>query len=161
VGIFKEGCKIIDKQYTNIKEQIRKYQVIKYLINLAVSDLSENSYNNIKRMDIRSADQARRTKKRIISFSKPVQQKRLALRNFLKKNLYEHYKVVRMSNKAQIFVKELFRVYLVQPGQLPPTSYSRIKQDGVHRVICDYIAGMTDRYAQDEYKKLFQPYERV
>ena len=66
-----------------------------------------------------------------------------------------------MSNKARMFIKELFRVYLDRPDQLPPVFYSRIKKDGPHRVVCDYIAGMTDRYAQDEYKKLFQPYERV
>ena len=85
----------------------------------------------------------------------------MPLRNFLKENLYTHYKVIRMSDKAQRFIKELFNVYLARPDQLPPTSHSRIKQDGPHRVICDYIAGMTDRYVQDEYKKLFQPYEKV
>jgi dGTPase len=161
IQIWKEGCKKIDKEYTNIKDQIRKFQVIKYLINLEVTDIITASQETIKKLDIRSLKDVRQIKNRVISFSKDVQQKRLSLRVFLKKNLYQHYKVIRMSNKAHRFIEELFNVYLAKPDQLPPTSHSRIKHQGAHRVICDYIAGMTDRYAQDEYKKLFQPYERV
>lgn len=157
-GKIAEG---INKKYPGINNQIRKYQVIRHLINLQVVDLIEESRENLKRSGISSVDDVRRHKERLIIFSKDIRQKRKPLREFLKNNLYKHYKVVRMSNKAQMFIKELFRVYLDRPDQLPPDFYNRIKKDGGHRVVCDYIAGMTDRYAQDEYKKLFQPYERV
>ncbi|GAG28722.1 unnamed protein product, partial [marine sediment metagenome] len=76
-------------------------------------------------------------------------------------NLYQHYRVVRMTDKADRFIKKLFEVYLTKPQQLPPTSQKRLRKEGPYRVICDYIAGMTDRYALDEYKKFFEPYERV
>jgi dGTPase len=66
-----------------------------------------------------------------------------------------------MSDKARRFIIELFNVYMEKPEQLPPDDQKKIKKSGSHRVICDYIAGMTDRYALDEYKKLFDPYERV
>jgi len=66
-----------------------------------------------------------------------------------------------MSNKADRFISELFKIYLDKPEQLPPTTHARLKNEATHRVICDYIAGMTDRYALDEYKKLFEPYEKV
>jgi dGTPase len=66
-----------------------------------------------------------------------------------------------MSNKAKRFLKELFKVYIDKPEQLPTHIQKRIKNDGVHRVVCDYIAGMTDRFALDEYKKLFDPDEKV
>jgi len=66
-----------------------------------------------------------------------------------------------MSNKARRFVQELFQCYVSSPEQLPPTSQGRVKDEGVHRVVCDYIAGMTDRYAQNEYRRLFQPYEAL
>ena len=66
-----------------------------------------------------------------------------------------------MSDKARRFIAELFRVYLEKPEQLPPSDQKKTGKAGIHRVICDYIAGMTDRYALDEYKKLFDPYERV
>jgi dGTPase len=58
-------------------------------------------------------------------------------------------------------VKELFDAYVQNPRQLPPHIAVRIDVDGLHRVVCDYIAGMTDRFALEEYKKLFDPYERV
>ena len=66
-----------------------------------------------------------------------------------------------MSSKAKRFLQELFEVYLANPSQLPTAQQNKIAKEGLHRVICDYIAGMTDRYALDEYKKLFEPYERV
>ena len=66
-----------------------------------------------------------------------------------------------MSDKAVRFIRKLFEIYLAKPQQLPPTSQGRLKSGIPHRIICDYIAGMTDRYALDEYKKFFEPYERV
>ena len=66
-----------------------------------------------------------------------------------------------MTDKARRFVRALFQAYLARPEQLPPGSQRRLKAEGSHRVICDYLAGMTDRYAQDEYKKFFEPYEKV
>jgi dGTPase len=75
--------------------------------------------------------------------------------------LYNHYRVVRMSNKAKRFIEQLFRVYIDKPQALPMHIQKRISIDGAKRAICDYIAGMTDRYALDEYKKLFDPYEKV
>jgi dGTPase len=90
-----------------------------------------------------------------------MEEARKPFKAFLSKNLYQHYRVVRMSNKACRFINDLFKVYLDKPEQLPPTTHSRLKKEGAHRAICDYIAGMTDRYALDEYKRLFEPYERV
>jgi dGTPase len=75
--------------------------------------------------------------------------------------LYHHYRVMRMSIKAKRFIKELFCVYEQNPNQLPAEIQGRVERDGVKRAVCDYIAGMTDRYALDEYKKLFNPYEKV
>jgi len=66
-----------------------------------------------------------------------------------------------MSNKAKRFIVELFENYIKKPDQLPTQIQIKIPKDGVKRVVCDYIAGMTDRYALDEYKKLFYPYEKV
>ena len=86
---------------------------------------------------------------------------RKPLRFFLMERLYRHYRVVRMSTKAKHFIQELFKIYVEKPGQLPMETQKKIALDGVKRVVCDYIAGMTDRYCLDEYKKLFDPYEKV
>ena len=83
------------------------------------------------------------------------------LRRFLHTHLYQHYRVVRMTEKGRRFIRRLFGAYVEKPEQLPPAVRERIEKDGLHRAICDYIAGMTDRYIQEEYKRLFEPYERV
>jgi len=161
VDLWGEISGKISKQHPHITDEMRKFQIIRHLINLQVTDLIGESEKQIKEFNIKSVEEVKHLKVRLICFSNKIRLKRKPLREFLKENLYHHYKVVRMSDKAHRFIEELFNVYLLKPGQLPPTSYHRIKREGAHRVICDYIAGMTDRYAQDEYKKLFQPYERV
>jgi dGTPase len=151
----------IRKRCPKISNDVRKYQIIKSLIDDQVTDLLKETEANIRRYKIRSAKDVLKTPGRIVSFSKNMQEVRKPMRSFLEKNLYQHYRVVRMASKAYRFVTSLFNVYLGQPEQLPPTSQKRLKTEGKHRVICDYIAGMTDRYALDEYKKFFEPYERV
>jgi dGTPase len=84
-----------------------------------------------------------------------------ALEAFLMERVYRHYRVTRMMTKAARFIRELFTAYLEKPAQLPPEHQHRIPAHGRHRVICDYVAGMTDRYCQDEYLRLFMPFERV
>ncbi len=143
------------------KPEVRRYQIIRGLINLEVTDLLETSKRNIEKFGVRSPKDANRLDPFVISFSRELSQKREALRSFLKIKLYRHYRVVRMSDKAKRFIRALFQAYLSQPEQLPPGSQKRLKLEGAHRVICDYIAGMTDRYAQNEYKKFFEPFEKV
>jgi len=161
IGIWKEMNNIINEKYPNLSEEKRKYQLIRTLINNQVTDLIQESEKNIKKFKIKSAAETRKLPVRIVIFSENMQIKRKPLRQFLVENLYQHYRVVRMSDKAARFIKKLFEIYLAKPQQLPPTSQKRLNSETPHRVICDYIAGMTDRYALDEYKKFFEPYERV
>jgi dGTPase len=99
--------------------------------------------------------------KKIVSFSREMLILKKPLRELLMKKLYHHYRVIRMSAKAKRFIQELFKVYMDKPQALPQQVQKRIQTFGTRRAICDYIAGMTDRYALDEYKKLFDPYEKV
>ena len=145
----------------SLQPAVRRYQVIRTLINLEVTDLLAQSEKNIKKFGVRSPKDAITFEKFTISFSPGLTRQREELRQFLKNKLYRHYRVVRMTDKARRFIRALFEVYLAQPEQLPPGSQKRLKKEGAHRVICDYIAGMTDRYAQNEYKKFFEPFERV
>jgi len=94
-------------------------------------------------------------------FSSETAARNRELKRFLYKNLYRHYKVERMRIKAERFLTMLFENYLQNPTLLPTSYQDKYEQDGRERVVCDYIAGMTDRYALDEYKRLFDPYERV
>jgi len=85
-----------------------------------------------------------------------------ALKRVLFDKLYRHHRVTRMTMKAQRVMEELFKTYMDEPLQMPPHVTRRIGVDDPKpRVVADYIAGMTDRFAFDEYRKLFDPYERV
>jgi dGTPase len=126
-----------------------------------VTDVISQTELNVKRFKIHKVHDVIKIPERIVTFSKKTQHLRGPMREFLMKNLYQHYRVVRMSNKACRFITSLFSVYLDKPEQLPPNTQARLKKEEKHRVICDYVAGMTDRYALDEYKKFFEPYERV
>ena len=151
----------ISKKYDSISLEKRKYLVIRSLINLQVTDLIRQTQINIEKYKIKSLKDAKKIDKKIVTFSQDMLKLRKELRAFLVERLYHHYRVVRMSIKAKHFIQELFRVYVANPKQLPAEIQARIKRDGVKRAVCDYIAGMTDRYALDEYKKLFDPYEKV
>lgn len=149
------------RKYAKILSERRKYLIIRSLINMQVTDLIQETEKRITKLKLKSCAQAKRLDNKIVSFSTQVQNLRRPLRTFLMENLYHHYRVIRMSNKAKRFIQELFKIYITNSKQLPPHIQKNISADGVRRVICDYIAGMTDRYALDEYKKLFDPYEKV
>ena len=159
--IWEQTHKEISKKYPGINQQIQKHLIIKTLINIQVTDLIEESSRRIDDLKIRTLGDVRKKAKRIIGFSTRMLEKRRPLRVFLYDNLYRHYRVMRMSDKANRFINDLFKVYLSKPEQLPPTSQLRARKESVYRAVCDYIAGMTDRYALDEYKKLFDPYAKV
>ncbi len=161
IEIWRQAQKKVSKQFSNLTDEVRKFQTIKQLINMQVTDFIKESEKRIHKFKISTVEDVRKAKQKIITSSQEIRNKRKPLRKFLFTKLYSHYRVVRMSDKARRFLEELFEVYLAKPEQLPPNTYSRLKKENVYRVICDYIAGMTDRYAQDEYKKFFEPYERV
>ncbi|MCX5715461.1 MAG: deoxyguanosinetriphosphate triphosphohydrolase [Candidatus Omnitrophica bacterium] len=161
VGLWKDACRDIKKRYPRISDETANYQIVRSIINKQVTDIVSETEKNIKKFKIDSTKAARKLPNKIIAFSKPMQELRKPMREFLMKNLYQHYRVIRMANKAYRFINELFRVYVDKPEQLPPTTQSRVKKEDTYLVVCDYIAGMTDRYALDEYKRLFEPYERV
>jgi len=151
----------ISKKYAKIDREKIRYLIIRSLIDIQVTDLIQETEKRINKLKLKSYLEVKKLDKKIVVFSTQVQNLRKPLREFLTENLYHHYHVIRMSNKAKRFIQELFKVYIDSPRQLPPEIQKNIPKDGLRRVVCDYIAGMTDRYALDEYKKLFDPYEKV
>jgi len=155
------AAEAVDRQQPGLPERIRDRQTIVRLINSQVTDLVETTVARIAELGIGSADGVRRVEGRIFAFSPAVERRKAGLEAFLNDKLYRHYRVARMTSKAKRFVRELFQAYLADERQLPDEYRATAAQEGLHRAIGDYIAGMTDRYAQDEYKKLFYPFERV
>jgi len=138
-----------------------RHRAIRTLIGLEVTALLEETERRLQEVNPHSVEDIRSLPENIVGFSTEMEEHNRALKDFLYQNLYRHYRVMRMAAKASRFIRELFTAYIEQPTQLPPEVQARIPEEGLYRVVCDYIAGMTDRYALDEYRKLFEPYERV
>jgi len=151
----------VKEQYGNIGKDLKKTQVVKYLIDLEVTDLIEHTQSILEKMKTKTTDDVQQCKERLVSFSPGLDKKKQELQEFLQNNVYNHYRVARMADKARRFVEDLFKAFIENPMQLPPEYQKWIEKEGLYQGVCDYIAGMTDRFAQDEYLKLFYPYERV
>lgn len=163
IELWRKATRIVKRKYPTLKskDKMKKIQTIRTLIDLQVTDIVENSKKQIEEFNIKSVKDARKLSQRIIGFSKEIGDLRNPLRNYLLNNLYHHYRVIRMADKAKRFIEELFKIYIRSPEQLPTSSRLRLSKEDPYRVVCDYIAGMTDRYALEEYKRLFEPFERV
>jgi dGTPase len=151
----------INRRYAKIDDDIKKYLVVRSLINIQVTDLIQETEKTIRKLKIKDFLDVKKLKSKVVTFSPQMLKLRKPLREFLTDKLYRHYRVVRMSNKAKWFIEQLFNVYIDKPQALPCHIQKRVSIDGARRAVCDYIAGMTDRYALDEYKKLFDPYAKV
>lgn len=157
----------VKKISMNLKDQNRdmlKYQIVKELIDTQVKDLLEASSENLEKKNFKSSSEVKKCSEPQIGFSKDMSQQRNELQNVLSDKLYHHFRVERMTEKAKRIIDDLFKVYIKKPTQLPYAVYQRgkkYKNEEVYEVICNHIAGMTDRFALDEHKKLFNPYEKV
>ena len=161
VALWKEAYNEVKTLAPRADEEILTFQIVRRLINLQITDLLAETEKCIIKFKIKNPAQARKFPERIVLFSKSMSRMRKPIKEFLMENLYNHYRVVRMHDKARRFIHDLFKSYFASPKQLPPATRLRIKKEGKNRAICDYIAGMTDRYALDEHKKFFSPYHPV
>ncbi len=141
-------------------KEIIKRKTIRSLIGIQIKDVIENSARLLTDAHMDSLEGVRKNGT-LIGFSQKMDEKNRILKDFLYQYLYRDYRVVKMADKAKRFIADLFRVYAKNPAQLPPDHFERTRKDGVERVVCDYIAGMTDRFAQDEYNRFFEPYSKM
>ena len=161
LALWQDAIRYIHKKYPGLAAVQRKRLAIRLIMNRLVGDLIEHTQTRIQKLGIRSLADLQKRKESVVGLGE-VRRKELGqLKKFLHQHLYHHYRVVRMTDKGQRFLKALFQVCLDKPSQLPPDVLRRSKKEGLYRTICDYLAGMTDRFALDEYKRFFEPYERV
>ncbi len=137
-------------------EKHRRHIMIRNLINYLVIDLVEETKKNLRKVNPQSVEEVRNSEI-IVKNSESVRIKHAGLRKFLEEKMYTHPKVIRMTEKAGRIIKELFYAYYNEPRQLPLHIQKKLEKEPKEIVICDYIAGMTDRFALSEYQKLFDP----
>ena len=140
--------------YPNVREPELHKLVIRDIIDVQVRDVISTSAEAIANAGVRSPDEARRHSVPLISYSEGLLQANRELRGFLYKNVYYHPRVAEVNRQACEMLRAVFEAYVLAPDLLGEAAAKRIEGEGLHRTICDYIAGMTDRYLLEEHARL-------
>jgi dGTPase len=159
VELFAVQHDIVQAKYPNLEAKRLIHETIRRMINTLVVDLCMQSTQNISNLNPKNIKDIRQAPY-LVAFSKEMAAKNLVLKQFLRTNLYHHYKVNRMSAKAMRIIRELFAVFFADVSLMPPEFQLYAKQDAA-RAVADYIAGMTDRFAIREHHRLFAINEQL
>ncbi|MBC3930911.1 deoxyguanosinetriphosphate triphosphohydrolase [Undibacterium sp. CY22W] len=160
VSLYAQHRQIVETMYPGIQGRRAISETIRRMINTLITDLISTSQARILDVMPKTIDDVRAAPK-LIAFSDVVHVQASELKHFLFQHLYRHYQVNRMTSKARRVVRELFDALMQEPGLLPPDYQIQRKDDmqAQARKIADYIAGMTDRYAMREHRRLFSIHE--
>lgn len=158
-----EQLSIVKKVVKTIKMKKKdtsrlKYELVRKLIKLMLDDLIKSTKSNLKKYKVLSANDVISLDKCVVCFSKSMVDDELALKNFLKERMYMHPKIRTMTIKAKKIVSDLFDLYVKEPDLLPKQWIDFKNEREKHIVVCDYISGMTDKYAINIHKKFFDLY---
>ena len=158
--IFYDQMRVVLNKFPKISGSKIINETVRLIINLLVTDLINNTNINIKNASIKDFNDVRNHNGLIVSFSNEIKKLNIELKRFLYSNLYKHPDVKKMTEEANTIIKDLFLTYTNDIKLLPEDFYRynlhKINSGFDKRVICDYIAGMTDRFAQQEHKKLLK-----
>jgi dGTPase len=164
IRLFRDQYDKVAAIYKDINSRQLIHEIIRRMINVMVVDLIDTSRNHISAARLESLQDVRSQAKPLMTFSDEMSALNLELKQFLRENLYQHYRVHRMSRKAYDIITALFEAFMNDIKILPPENREqcRIMQsesgdEGIARGVADYIAGMTDRYAIVEYERIFNP----
>jgi dGTPase len=162
LGLWREDTAALGVDAAANISEMDRHRVIRHMVGRQVSDLISTTDQRLTAFGVRSVDDIRNLPENVIAHTETMKRHNRELKDFLYRYLYRHWRVMRMASKAQRLISRLFHLYQEEPWLLPDQVQERIAAaESPERVICDYMAGMTDRYAQQEYQKLFDPLERV
>ena len=159
IAIWQILCETYNWHGPTLSEMDR-HRMIRQMVGIMVTDMVEATDKRLKESKAKSALDLQKLKYNVVGYSEEMQRRNRELKDFLYKNMYRHFRVVRMQVKAERIISDLFNAYREEPLMLPESAAASIDKRGLERTICDYIAGMTDRYAIEEHQKLFNPLER-
>jgi len=162
--LFRQQYDSVSSSYPGISERRKVHEIVRRMINEQITDLLTQSQAALDSAQPASREQLTRLDAPVIGFSESMREDILELKQFLRKNLYRHYRVHRMSKKAQHIIESLFDAFMNDPQLLAPEAFNSVRklretksETGQARGIADYIAGMTDRYAISEYQRIYDP----
>ncbi len=164
VRLFEEQYAEVKRAYPGLSERRSIHEVVRRMINRQAVDLIETSTARLRHHGPGDIEAVRLAPEPLIAFSDEMREQNLELKRFLRKHLYNHYRVLRMTAKATRVLKELFEVFMSDVRLLPPDTQEDMAKmevelgiSGRARAVADYIAGMTDRYAIAEHERLLNP----
>ena len=168
VPLFQGNHAEVCARYPNLEGRRLVYEIVRRMINHLVTDLIDSSSASLKAVAPQSIAEVRSHSGPLIGFSDATRDANWELKRFLREHVYKHYKVQRMTSKARRVVRELFEAFSAGIGLMPDEHReTALRQEKVSgpagraRAVADYIAGMTDRYAILEHRRLFDPGERT
>jgi len=140
-------------KYPQLAGRRKVHEIIRRMINTLILDLVATTRAGLEKTGVKSIEDVRNAPP-LVGFSDELREQQYELKQYLRKNLYQHYQVMRMTSKAARIIQSLFDTFLGEPRLLSPEHQENVQRDGA-RAISDYIAGMTDRYAMREYRRIF------
>jgi dGTPase len=155
VRVWAHAAKLVKKEFGNLPDESRRYFIIRTIIDMQIKDVVENSERLIQKAGVHSADDVRLNSKALIAYSPGRRELNLELRNYLYKNLYYNPVVHEPNLRAVKMLAQLFNYFLKHPKEIGESAQKRVKKIGLHRAVCDYLAGMTDRYVMLECQRIF------
>ncbi len=152
--VWRRSHRAVLARYSGSREPELHKLIIRDIIDNEVHDVVATSAQSIADAGVQSADQVRRQSVSLIRYSDQLAEANRALRKFLYQHVYYHPRVSEVNRRACEMLRRVFEAYLVDPGRLGDEATARIEKEGLHRTVCDYVAGMTDRYLIEEYKRI-------
>jgi dGTPase len=160
LGIWQMLKESIGWDGRDFSEQIR-HRMIRRMLGIEIDDVIKATGTVLERLKPDSPQAIQRLPENIVRHSDELKRLNAELKAFLYQQMYRHHRVVRMAVKAERFITQIFETYIKEPQQLPPSVQRAAEERGLHRAVTDYIAGMTDRYALQEWQRLFDPFTRT
>jgi dGTPase len=154
--IWRDASRAVAKQCGDLPSESRRYYTIRNIIDDQVRDIVLTTEQNLERASVKSADEVRLRSRPLVRYSPERRALNLELREYLYENLYYNPEVQRLNLDAGRCLKDLFKYYIENPEEIGISYRARAEKIGWPRAICDYLSGMTDRYAFDDHKRLFR-----
>ena len=154
VQMWHDAARLVEKEHGRLPDECRRYFTIRTIIDMQVKDVVGHSENLILQAGVKSADDVRLFPRTLVQYSPARRALNSELRRYLYRNLYYNSVVNEPHVRARQLLRDLFRFYLKHPEEVGEQARKRARKAGLHRAVCDYLAGMTDRYAVQEHERL-------
>lgn len=163
VELFRMHLEEVELRMPQLNTRMKASETVRRMINFLIHDVIQETSRRLEDANIQTLDDVRAAKSPLVGFSERTKKMNAEMKRFLYQNMYRHYRVVRMARKAERVVREMFAAYMDHPSMLPFAVDEDVKKDKalLARTIADYIAGMTDRFALEEYSRLFDVHAKT